>query len=191
MSNSLQPHRLQHGRPPCPSPPPEVCPSSCPLHQWCHPTIYPLMPSCPSWGRWQKVLFDILSVCKSSLYMLLLFSRPVVSNSLQPQGLQHVRPPRPSPSPEVCPSSCPLHQWCHPTISSSNASSPAFNLSQHQGLFQWVSCSHQMTQILTPLCFSYFLTYWSSFFSLVLMSTLYHKSTERSCQEKHNLKLHS
>ena len=27
-------------RPPCPSPSPEVCPSSCPLHQWCHPAIY-------------------------------------------------------------------------------------------------------------------------------------------------------
>ena len=39
MSNSLWPHGLQHGRPLCPSPSPEVCPSSCPLHQWCHPAI--------------------------------------------------------------------------------------------------------------------------------------------------------
>ena len=39
---------------------------------------------------------------------------------LWPQGLQHVRPPCPSPSPEVCPSSCPLHQWCNPTVSSSD-----------------------------------------------------------------------
>ena len=31
------------------------------------------------------------------------------------------RPPCPSPSPEVCPSSCPLHRWCHPAISSSDA----------------------------------------------------------------------
>ena len=30
------------------------------------------------------------------------------------------RPPCPSPSPRVCPSSCPLHQWCHPAISSSD-----------------------------------------------------------------------
>ena len=30
---SLQPHGLQHARPPCPSPSPGVCPSSCPL-QW-------------------------------------------------------------------------------------------------------------------------------------------------------------
>ena len=49
---------------------------------------------------------------------LLLFSRPV--DSLQPLGRQHARPPCPSPSPGVCPSSCPLHRWCHPAISSSN-----------------------------------------------------------------------
>ena len=53
--------------------------------------------------------------------MFLLFSCPVVSNSLQPHGLQHTRPPCPSPSPEVCLSSCPLHQWCHPALSSSDA----------------------------------------------------------------------
>ena len=35
-------------------------------------------------------------------------------------GLQHARPPCPSPSSEVCPSSCPLHQWCHPAVSSSD-----------------------------------------------------------------------
>ena len=34
------------------------------------------------------------------------------------------------------------------SISSSVASSPAFNLSQHQGLFQWVGCSHQLTKVL-------------------------------------------
>ena len=49
----------------------------------------------------------------------LLFSCPVISDSLQPHGLQHIRPPRPSSSPKVCPTSCTLHQWCHPTISSS------------------------------------------------------------------------
>ena len=49
---------------------------------------------------------------------LLLFSRPIMSSSLQPHGLQDARPPCPSPSPEVCPSSCPLHRWCPPAISS-------------------------------------------------------------------------
>ena len=47
------------------------------------------------------------------------FSRSVVSNSLQPHGLQHARPPCPSPTPGVYSNSCPLSQWCHPNISSS------------------------------------------------------------------------
>ena len=51
----------------------------------------------------------------------LLFSRQVMSDSPRPHGLQHSRLPCSSPSPGVCPSSCPLNWWCHPTISSSNA----------------------------------------------------------------------
>ena len=51
--------------------------------------------------------------------LLLLFSCQVVSDSLRPHGLWHARLPCPSPSPRVCPSSCPLNHWCHPTISSS------------------------------------------------------------------------
>ena len=47
------------------------------------------------------------------------FSRSVMSNSLRPHGLQHTRPPCPSPTPRVYSNSCPLSQWCHPTISSS------------------------------------------------------------------------
>ena len=51
--------------------------------------------------------------------LLLLFSCSVVSDSLWPHGLQHTRLPCPSPSPGICSDSCPLSQWCHPTISSS------------------------------------------------------------------------
>ena len=47
------------------------------------------------------------------------FSCSVVSSSLKPHGLQHARPPCPSPTPGVYSNSCPLSQWCHPTISSS------------------------------------------------------------------------
>ena len=47
------------------------------------------------------------------------FSRSVMSDSLRPHGLKHTRPPCPSPTPGVYPNSCPLSQWCHPTISSS------------------------------------------------------------------------
>ena len=69
----------------------------------------------------------------------MLFSRSVVSHSLQPQRLWHVGLPCPSPSLGACSNSCPLSQWCHPTVSSSVVPfSSGFNLSQHQGLFQWV-----------------------------------------------------
>ena len=61
---------------------------------------------------------------------LLLFSCSVVSDSLWPHGLlQHTGLPGPSPTPRVCSNSCPLSQWCHPTISSlSSPCPPAFNL---------------------------------------------------------------
>ena len=47
------------------------------------------------------------------------FSCSIVSDSLWPHGLQHARPPCPSPIPGACSNSCPLSRWCHPTISSS------------------------------------------------------------------------
>ena len=47
------------------------------------------------------------------------FSCSVMSDYLQPHGLQHARLPSPSPMPGACSNSCPLSQWCHPTISSS------------------------------------------------------------------------
>ena len=47
------------------------------------------------------------------------FSRSVMPNSLWHHGLQHARPPCPSPTPGVYSNSCPLSRWCHPTISSS------------------------------------------------------------------------
>ena len=72
------------------------------------------------------------------------FSRSVVSNSLQPHKLQHARPPCPSQTPRTYPNSCPLSQWCHPTISASVLTfspcpqsfpaSGAFPMSQ---LFSW------------------------------------------------------
>ena len=51
--------------------------------------------------------------------MTLLFICSVVSNSLQHHVLQHTRLPWPSLPPGVCSHSCPLSQWCHPTMSSS------------------------------------------------------------------------
>ena len=47
------------------------------------------------------------------------FSCSVMSDFLQPHGLQHTRLPYPSPTPRACSNSYPLSQWCHPTSSSS------------------------------------------------------------------------
>ena len=74
----------------------------------------------------------------------------VVSDSLWPHGLQHASFLCPSLSSRVCSHSCPLNQWCCLTVSSSAAPfSFCFqSLSQHQGLFQWVSCLHQVAEVL-------------------------------------------
>ena len=50
---------------------------------------------------------------------LVQFSHSVMSYSLWPHGLQHARLPCPSPTPGAYTNSCPLSQWCCPTISSS------------------------------------------------------------------------
>ena len=63
----------------------------------------------------------------------------VMSDSLQLHGLQHTRIPCPSPTPGVYSNSCPLSQWCHPTISSSGP------LSSHLQSFL-ASESFQMSQ---------------------------------------------
>ena len=47
------------------------------------------------------------------------FSHSVVSDSLRPRGPQHAMLPCPSPAPRTYSNSCPLSDWCHPTISSS------------------------------------------------------------------------
>ena len=56
----------------------------------------------------------------TSLFTIIIqFSLLVVSDFLQPHGLQHARPPCPSSTPGAYSNSCPLSQWCHPAISSS------------------------------------------------------------------------
>ena len=65
--------------------------------------------------------YRILTTIYLFLTLLVLLFSPssVVLDSLQPHGLEHARVPCPSLSPGVCSNSCPLSQWCHPTISSS------------------------------------------------------------------------
>ena len=67
----------------------------------------------------RKVWTEVLKVRLEPGMSMVLFSRSVVSDSLQAQEEQHARPPCPSPSPRGCSNSCPLSRWCHPTISSS------------------------------------------------------------------------
>ena len=59
--------------------------------------------------------FLLLLLCFSSIQL----SWSVVSDSLWPHGLHLARLPCPSPTLGACSNSCPLSQWCHPTISSS------------------------------------------------------------------------
>ena len=84
------------------------------------------------------------------------FSHSIQSDALRLHELQNKRCPCLSPAPGVCTNSCPLSWWCHPTISSSASpfSPPAFNLSQHLGLSQWVSSLCQVAK------------YWSFSFSI-------------------------
>ena len=94
-----------------------------------------------------KVMLKILQVQCSCL---------VVSDSLQPHGLQHARPPCPSPTPGVYSNSCPLSRQYHPTISSS-----AISFSSCLQSFP-ASRSFPMSQFFTPRGQKY----WSFSFSI-------------------------
>ena len=64
--------------------------------------------------------------------------------TLRPHGLQHARPPCPSPTPRVLKLMSTDGDAIQPSHPLSSPSPPAFNLSQHRGLFKWVSSSHKM-----------------------------------------------
>ena len=125
-----------------PLPSPGACSNSCPLNQWCHPTISSSVTlfSCPQsflqlsktnnltlkLERYRHFKTDVqvlnkLMRCCSALSAIRSdqISRSVVSNSLRPHESQHARPPCPSPTPRVHSDSCPSSQWCYPATSSS------------------------------------------------------------------------
>ena len=102
---------------------------------------------CPSSNKAQRIALKLINIhevvnsgrnldgCAPPVF-LALFTHQGVSDSLWPHGLQHIKPPYPYPSPGVCPSSCPLNWWCHPTNSSFvDLLASAFNPSQYQSLF--------------------------------------------------------
>ena len=147
LSDSLQPYGPQHVRLPCPSPTAGACSNSCPSSQWCHPTnsfsVIPfscLQPqhslkpkhtpgkdsnSLQFFKGWERKLqkseasrgWCMRSKERSHQFISVKFSHSLMSNSLWPHGLQHARPPCPSPTPRVYSNSCPLSHWYHPTIS--------------------------------------------------------------------------
>ena len=90
----------------------------------------------------------LLSQFSSVQFTSLHFSGSVMSNSLRPCGLQHARPPCPSPTPGDYSNSCPLSQWYHPTISSSVIPfSPQLQSFPASGSFKWVCSSYQVAKV--------------------------------------------
>ena len=93
-----------------------------------------------------KVIVDLK---RSAQWDLSWFSHSVVSDSLWPHEPQHTRPPCISPIPGVHPNPCPLSgDAIQPFHLLSSPSHPAIKLSQHQGLFKWVSSLNQVAKVL-------------------------------------------
>ena len=69
--------------------------------------------------KWDVVFVFLCLAYFTNIMSSVQFSHSVLSDSLLPHGLQHARLPCPSPTPTAYSNSCPLHWWCHPTISSS------------------------------------------------------------------------
>ena len=136
-----------------------------------------------------KVKFCLIYLTLSSAQ----FSQSVMPDSLRLHGLQHARPPCPSPTPGVYSSSCPLSRWCHPTISSSVVpfssclqsfpASGSFQMSQlfasggqSIGVSAWASVLPVNIQDWFPLGW----TGWISLQSKGLSSLLQHHSSKGS-----------
>ena len=100
------------------------CPDSC-LPDDQHP---PPKWICYNWWTSTKISLSLKVHSLWQVHPSVQFSPSVVSDSLGPHGLQHTRPPCPSPTPRAYSNSCLLSRWCHPTISSSVVpfSSPVF-----------------------------------------------------------------
>jgi len=130
MSNSLQPHESQHTRPPCPSPTPGVYSNSSLLSRWCHLTILSsVVPSssCPqslpasgSFPVSQLFAWGGQSVGVSALTGSWSLLKLISIEFMMPSN--HLI-------------------LCHPP------SPYAINVSQQQGLLQWVSSSHQVAKV--------------------------------------------
>ena len=142
MSDSWQPHGLQ--------PATLLCPWNFPgknARVHCHFLLLCLLywqadslplsyMETPSKNESQTIqIFSKFNLSWNWLQLSVHFSHSVVSDSLQPHGLHHTRLPCPSPTPKAYSRSCPLSQWCHPTISSSIV--PFSSCLQSDWIFLW------------------------------------------------------
>ena len=105
---------------------------------------------------------------------MLFFSCWVVSDSLQPHGLQHTRLPWPSLSPRICSDSCPLSQWCHPIISSSVtpfSSCPQSFLASGSLSMSWLFVSGGQSigasASVLPMKYSELISFWIDWFDIL------------------------
>ena len=127
------------------------------------------------------------------------FSCSVMSDSLQPHGLQYTRLPCPSPAPGASTNSCPSSRWCHRTISSSVIpyssclqsfpASESFQMSQpfasgglNIGVSTSISVLPMNTQDWSPLGWTGWISLQSKGFSRVFSSTtvLKHRGVSRA-----------
>ena len=140
MSDSLWPHGLQHARLPCPSLHPRVYSDSCPLSQWCYLTIASSAALfCFCLRKSNKVTLSSVqfsSFAQSCLTLCDPMNHSTPGLPVHHQLLESTQTHAHRVSDAIQPS--------HPLSSPS----PALNLSQHQGLFQWVSSSHQVAKVL-------------------------------------------
>ena len=80
--------------------------------------FYMGLSSFPTITDWTDCLFSVICSCLlCHRFNSVQFSHSVLSDSLRPHGLQHTRLPCPSTTPRAYSNSCPLSQWCHPTMS--------------------------------------------------------------------------
>ena len=167
MSDSLRLHELQHSRPRCPSPTPGVHPNPCPLSRWCHPTIsssvvpfssclqsFPASGSLPMSQLFalggQSIGFSASeSVLLMNQFSSVAQSCPTLCDSMNRSmsGL-----PVHQQLPDVMSITQTHVLWVgdaiQPSHPLSSPSPPAPNPSKYQGLFKWVSSSHQMAKVL-------------------------------------------
>ena len=111
----------------------------------CGSPVFNILRSCKLFSKVVALFYHPIRNIFSSVH----FSRSVVSDSLWHHGLQHATLPCPSPIMELAQTHV---RWVDHAIQSSHPlsspSPPTFSLSQNEGLFQWVSSSHQVAKVL-------------------------------------------